>query len=101
MYIITNRIDVSADQAALFEQAFTTSMRETLSGVPGLHRSTLMRPEAEDLPYISTMEFDSKDDFLAWLRSDSFRAAHSDSQAPGMQAPSAVEQHTLIETFVS
>lgn len=27
--------------------------------------------------------------------------SHSDEQAPGMQAPSAVEQHTLIETFTA
>ena len=101
MYIITNRIDVPAETAEAFEKVFIESMRTTLAGVPGLHKSTLMRPEAEGLPYVSTMEFDSKADFLAWLKSDSFKASHSDDQAPGMQAPSAVEQHTLIEVFNS
>ncbi|MDH3046589.1 antibiotic biosynthesis monooxygenase family protein [Gordonia alkanivorans] len=100
MFVITNRIDVT-ENAKAFEKAFSDSMRTTLKGVPGLHRATLMRPEAEGLPYVSTMEFDAKDDFLAWLKSDSFRASHSDDQAPGMQAPSAVEQHTLIETFTA
>lgn len=100
MYVITNRIDVPADTADDFEKVFVDSMRTTLDGVPGLNRTTLLRPAAEGLPYLSTMEFDSKDDFLAWLRSDSFKAAHSDDQAPGMQAPSAVEQHTLVEDII-
>ena len=100
MYVITNRIDVPADTTEAFEKVFVESMRSTLDGVPGLNRTTLMRPAADGLPYVSTMEFDSKEDFLAWLRSDSFKASHSDDQAPGMQAPSAVEQHTLIEDIV-
>ena len=100
MFVVSNRIDVTEDATA-FEEAFSNAMRSTLAGVPGLHRATLMRPETEGLPYISTMEFDTKDDFLAWLKSDSFRASHSDPNAAGMQAPSAIEQHTLIETFTS
>lgn len=97
MFIVSNRIDVSADEADAFEGVFIDSMRTTLQGVKGLQRVTLQRPERASLPYISTMEFDSADDFKSWMRSDSFRKAHSDDQAAGMQAPSAVETHTLIE----
>ncbi len=100
MFMFTNRIDVT-ENAEAFEKAFAESMRTTLKGVPGLNRATLLRPEADGLPHVSTMEFDSKEDFLAWLKSDSFRASHSDKQAPGMQAPSAVEQYTLIEEFTA
>ncbi|WP_371931489.1 antibiotic biosynthesis monooxygenase [Glutamicibacter sp. MNS18] len=84
---MTNRIDVTADAAEAFEKAFIDSMRSTLSGVPGLKRTTLMRPETEGLPYVSTMEFDSRGDFMAWPKSDSFKASHSDKQAPGMRPP--------------
>ncbi|ALO67678.1 antibiotic biosynthesis monooxygenase [Arthrobacter alpinus] len=101
MFVVTNRIDVTAETAEAFEKAFTDSMRSTLSGVAGLKRTTLMRPEAEGLPYVSTMEFSSRTDFLSWLKSDSFKASHSDKQAPGMQAPNAVEQHTLIDIIES
>lgn len=101
MFVITNRIDVTAQTAEAFEKAFTDSMRSTLSEVPGLKRTTLMRPEAEGLPYVSTMEFESRTDFMTWLKSDSFKASHSDQQAPGMQAPNAVEQHTMIEIIES
>lgn len=97
MYVVVNRLDITPDTAEAFEEVFANSMRSTLGGVPGLRRSTLMRPEGEGLPYLSTMEFESEEAFMAWLKSDSFKAAHSDDQAPGMQAPSAVEPYTLIE----
>ncbi|MBH0121683.1 antibiotic biosynthesis monooxygenase family protein [Rhodococcus sp. NPDC003382] len=96
MFIVTNRIPVPAETAEAFEKVFVESMNTTLAGVPGLHRTTLQRPVGDDAPYVSTMEFDTREDFLAWLKSDSFRASHSDPNAPGMQAPSAVEQHELI-----
>lgn len=98
MYIVTNRITVAPETAAAFEETFTASMKSTLSGVAGLRKATLLRPEADGLPYVSTMEFDSKEDFLAWMRSDSFRASHSDPKAAGMQSRSSVEQHSLLLT---
>ncbi|HHV20578.1 MAG TPA: antibiotic biosynthesis monooxygenase [Propionibacterium sp.] len=97
MYIVSNRIDVGTEGAEAFEAVFMESMRTTLSGVPGLRRVTLQRPAQPKLPYVSTMEFDTVDDFKAWLGSDSFKQSHSDDQAPGMQAPSAVEMHEMIE----
>jgi heme-degrading monooxygenase HmoA len=87
MYIVTNRITVAADIAEAFEETFATSMRDTLKGVPGLQRATLQRPEVDGHPYISTMDFDTKDHFLAWLKSDSFKASHSNASAPGMNSP--------------
>ena len=97
MFIITNRLVVSEENAAEFERVFTASMRDTLGGVPGLHRSTLLRPEAPGLPYVSTMEFDTRDSFLAWMRSDSFRASHSNTEANSLTSTSSIEQHTVIE----
>jgi heme-degrading monooxygenase HmoA len=97
MFVVHNRINAPADVAEAFEQAFTESMRTTLAGVPGLVRSTLMRPTEDGQPYVSTMEFDTRDSFLGWLKSDSFKASHADVQAPGMRAPSAIESFTMIE----
>lgn len=96
MYIVHNRIDVAAGDAEGFEQAFTTSMNTTLAGVPGLARATLLKPTSEGQPWVSTMEFASKDDFLAWMRSDSFKAAHANVDAPGMQAPSGIESFDVV-----
>lgn len=97
MFVVTNRITVTPENAAAFEETFGASMRDNLGGVAGLTRATLQRPEAPGLPYVSTMEFGSRDEFLAWMRSDSFRASHSDSDANKLAAQSAIEQHTVIE----
>ncbi len=96
MYVIQNRIDVPAVAAAEFERGFVANMRKTLPGVPGLRRSALLRPTKDGQPYVATMEFDSPDDFMAWMRSDAFRAAHANAQAPGQHAPSA-ESFTVVE----
>lgn len=101
MFVVHNRIEVSAESAEAFEGAFVQSMRATLAGVPGLRRSLLMRPSGPNAPYVSTMEFDSQDDFRAWMKSDSFAASHADKQAPGMQAPSAIELFTVIEDVIA
>ncbi|MFG1943182.1 antibiotic biosynthesis monooxygenase family protein [Nonomuraea sp. NPDC048826] len=99
MHMIMNRIDVPAEDAKAFEVTFLESMRATLAGVPGLRRSALLRPTQEGQPYVSTMEFASRADFVAWLRSDSFKAAHSDREAPGMDTSSAIEQYEEIGTI--
>ena len=96
MYVVVNTLEITPDTAEAFEKAFIDSMAH-LEGVPGLVRSTLMRPEDASNTYLSTMEFDSKESFMAWLRSDAFKASHSDDQAPGMQAPNAVASYTVIK----
>lgn len=101
MFIVHNRIEVPAEDAARFELVFTESMRTTLSGVSGLRRSLLMRPNGSNAPYVSTMEFDSEDDFRVWMKSDSFAAAHSNKLAQSMQAPSAIELFTVVEDVIA
>lgn len=76
MFVATNRLFVPADQVAEFERHFTANMREYLPGVPGLRRSTLLRPTAPDQPYVSVNEFDTEADFRAWVASPGFREAH-------------------------
>ena len=67
MYVVHNRIDVPADAVDGFEKAFVESMQTTLAGVPGLQRSTLLKPAASgpsattDAPYVASMEFEVSD----------------------------------------
>jgi heme oxygenase (mycobilin-producing) len=96
MYVVQNRIEVPEASAAEFEQAFVANMRDTLAGVGGLRRAALLRPTKSGQPYVATMEFDSPDDFMAWMKSDSFKAAHANAKAPGAHAPSA-EAFTVVE----
>jgi len=75
MYVVVNRITVDPARSASFADVFAASMSH-LEGVPGLVRSTLLTPATDGLPFVSTMEFDSREDFTAWLRSESFRRSH-------------------------
>ncbi|MEU5691733.1 antibiotic biosynthesis monooxygenase [Actinosynnema sp. NPDC020468] len=76
MFVATNRLFVPVERAEEFEEHFRGTMRAFLPGVPGLRRSRLLRPTRPDQPYVSINEFDTEEDFTAWLKSDSFREAH-------------------------
>jgi heme oxygenase (staphylobilin-producing) len=76
VFIATNRLFVPAERAEEFEAHFRDNMRTFLPGVPGLLRSTLLKPTKDDQPYVSVNEFESEEDFRAWVASDSFREAH-------------------------
>jgi len=76
MYVVVNRISVAEGKAEEFENGFAASMRDHLPEVPGLMRSTLMKPKSAEDPYMSTMEFTDAESFHAWVKSDSFKASH-------------------------
>lgn len=93
MFTVTNRIEVIEGATEQFESEFARSMRATLSDVPGLVRSTLLRPSKTGDAYVSIMEFSTKEAFHAWMGSDSFRAAHKGA------ADSPTTSNSLVETF--
>jgi heme-degrading monooxygenase HmoA len=77
MYIAMNRFRVKKDAGAEFEAVWLN--REVhLDQVPGFVEFHLLRgPEREDhVLYSSHTVWQSEADFLAWTRSDAFRAAH-------------------------
>ena len=76
MYVVVNRITVAEGKAIEFEAGFAASMRDHLPGVPGLVRSTLLKPSSDEDSYLSTMEFQDASAFQTWVKSDSFKAAH-------------------------
>ena len=96
MYVVQNRIDVPPAAAEEFERSFVANMRGTLGEVGGLRRSALLRPTKEGQPYVAMMEFDSPDDFMAWMKSGAFRAAHANAKAPGTHPPTA-ESFTVVD----
>lgn len=83
MYVAMNRIPVPAEHAEIFEQHFSRAMDGTLGEVPGLVRSTLLRPATEGAPYVAQITFDSEESFQGWLSSDAFRAAHGHGPSGG------------------
>lgn len=76
MFTAVTELTVSPDNRPEFEQAFTASMHQTLTDVPGLRRSFLLRPNEDERSYLAMLEFDDQDAYQAYLASDAFRSAH-------------------------
>ncbi len=94
MYVVVNRITVDPEHADDFAASFAETMAH-LEGVPGLRRSTLLAPSAPGGAFMSTMEFDSHEDFQAWTRSDSFARSHATSGRATVVTASAIETYDL------
>ncbi|HLH11046.1 MAG TPA: antibiotic biosynthesis monooxygenase [Methylovirgula sp.] len=78
MYIAMNRFKVLKDQAQAFEEVWKNrvSRLEEMSGFVVFH--LLRGPEYEDhILYVSHTIWASEEAFLAWTRSEQFRAAHA------------------------
>lgn len=94
MYVVINRLDVPPARAEAFEERFGGNMAGTLGAVPGLVRSSLMRPHRDGDPYLAVMEFDTEADFQGWLHSDAF--AHAHGHGPGQDAGRDVESYSVV-----
>ena len=82
MFIAMNQFQVDPDRAAEFETVWRT--REShLDSVPGfLHFALLKGDEPGD--YISHSTWASREAFIAWTQSQSFRSAHSGTMPEGV-----------------
>ena len=77
MYIAMNRFQVVKGSEAAFEEVWRTRDRhlDELEGFVDFH--LLRGPEAEDHTlYSSHTVWRTKDDFIAWTKSEQFRKAH-------------------------
>jgi heme-degrading monooxygenase HmoA len=101
MYIAMNRFRVNKDAGADFEAVWL--YREVhLDRVPGFVEFHLLRgPEREDhVLYSSHTVWRSEADFLAWTRSEAFRAAHKGAggNKPLYQGHPEFEGFTVLQT---
>ncbi len=78
MYIAMNRFRVALGQEQAFETQWASRERR-LAEMPGYLAFHLLKgPEAEDHRlYASHTMWESHEHFLAWTRSEQFRAAHA------------------------
>jgi heme-degrading monooxygenase HmoA len=80
VYVAMNRFTIKPEHADDFERAWQG--RQThLMDVPGVKTFRLLRHDAE---FISLSEWDSRDHFEAWTRSEAFDKAHSQSDTRSM-----------------
>ena len=99
-FIAMNRFQVARGHEAAFEEIWKTRDRH-LDTVPGFVEFRLLKgPESEEATlYSSHTVWRSKDDFLAWTKSDAFRKAHAGAGAakPVYLGPPVFEGFEVVE----
>jgi heme-degrading monooxygenase HmoA len=102
MYFAMNRFRVAAGQEEAFE-AVWKARDSSLSEMPGFIEFHLLRgdnvPEEGYTPFISKSAWENRDAFIAWTKSDNFRAAHrSAGENKAMYlGPPKFEGFTVVE----
>jgi heme-degrading monooxygenase HmoA len=112
MFVVTNRIPVSEGHEADFEERFR-KRAHLIDSSPGFIRNEILRPVTRRMDhktgewvesttpghYLVMTQWKSEDDFWAWTKSESFRAAHSNRPPAEMFAgPNVLEIHEIIQT---
>lgn len=91
MFIAINRLKVRPGTGGQLEERFAKSggLEETEGFIRFqlLRRSWQPHGEPDHEEYLAMTEWRSKDDFLAWTRSDAFKQAHSGPQMDIFVAP--------------
>jgi len=80
MYIAMNRFKIILGKEVTFEKIWR-GRDSKLSDVPGFKTFNLIRGDTKDdfTLYASHTTWDSKDDFIDWTKSESFREAHKNA----------------------
>ena len=99
MITVANRIYVRPEYA----EAFETRFRERaglVDGMPGFVSNMVLRPVNEGDPYVVFTTWESRADFLNWVRSDAFVKGHAQSGTLPREAfsgPNVLEMHEVVQ----
>src|SRR5215813_10211285 len=75
---VANRIYVKPEYAEAFEQRFR-ERAGLVDQMPGFVSNQILRPVNEGEPYVVFTLWNSRQDFLNWVRSDAFTKGHAQS----------------------
>ena len=98
MFMVMNRLSCPPEYREHLERAF--SHAGNLQGVPGFvlfHflKNTAEMPEGGRLEYLALTQWESRAAYEAWVKSESFRAAHTDHGGAG-PVTSALETYEAL-----
>ena len=99
MITVANRIYVKQEYAEAFEQRFR-ERAGLVDQMPGFVSNQVLRPVNEGDPYVVFTIWNSRQDFLNWVRSDAFVKGHAQSGSLPKDAFSqsnALEMHEVIQ----
>ena len=99
MITVANRIYVKPEYADAFESRFR-ERAALVDKVPGFVSNLVLRPVNEGDPYVVFTVWQSRQDFLTWVRSDTFVKGHAQSGTLPKEAfagPNVLEMHEVIQ----
>jgi heme-degrading monooxygenase HmoA len=99
MITVANRIYVRPEYAEAFEARFR-ERAGLVDGMPGFVSNMVLRPVNEGDPYVVFTTWESRKDFLNWVRSDAFVKGHAQSGTLPREAfagPNVLEMHEVVQ----
>jgi heme-degrading monooxygenase HmoA len=99
MISVANRIFVKQEFADAFEQRFR-DRAGLVDKMPGFISNHVLRPVNDGDPYVVFTFWDSRQDFLNWVRSDAFIKGHAQSGTLPKEAFSksnVLEMHEVVQ----
>jgi len=99
MISVANRIFVNPEYAETFEQRFR-DRAGLVDTMPGFISNHILRPVNDGDPYVVFTFWNSRQDFLNWVRSDAFTKGHAQSGTLPKDAftrTNVLELHEVIQ----
>ena len=99
MITVANRIYVNQEFAEAFEQRFR-DRAGLVDKMPGFISNQVLRPVNEGDPYVVFTLWNSRDNFLNWVRSDEFVKGHAQSGTLPKEAffqSNVLEMHEVVQ----
>ena len=99
MITVANRIYVKPEYAEDFEQRFR-ERAGLVDKMPGFISNQVLRPVNDGDPYVVFTLWNSREDFLNWVRSDDFVKGHAQSGTLPRDAfpkPNVLEMHEVVQ----
>ena len=99
MITVANRIYVAKEYSDAFEQRFR-ERAGLVDQMPGFVSNQVLRPVNEGDPYVVFTIWNSRQDFLNWVRSDEFVKGHAQSGTLPKEAFSkanVLEMHEVVQ----
>ncbi len=99
MITVANRIYVKQEYAEAFEQRFR-ERAGLVDKMPGFISNQVLRPVNDGDPYVVFTVWNSRQDFLNWVRSDTFVKGHAQSGTMPKEAFSksnVLEMHEVVQ----
>lgn len=99
MITVANRLYVGSEYSDAFEKVFR-ERAGLVDGMPGFVSNQVLRPVNDGDPYVVFTTWNSRQDFLNWVRSDEFVKGHAQSATLPKDVysqPNVLEMHEIVQ----